>query len=274
MTGLMVTDITNIAKEYNLTAFSEDVYPCNKNYELTNGQLSALKTINVVLTTRSDNYEKDVTYNDDDDHDRCIVSEIGSHHSFNDEKDNYIQSNNIQQTPSLSAVFDDNKRVHLLEQEIAELRKKKTKSKNLLDFTNTLFNKNPLRIGILNKRAIILNYASMNNSPLTMEDLEACEDEEIENMYISIKQYHEVHKKKLIVTNIISILISVIEQLLVRIGFDEIKGLSKEVTSTIIDLEIGEDCEQLATKMGVANNPVINISLFILKIFIRRINIL
>ncbi|QRY18983.1 ORF-113 [Teiidae poxvirus 1] len=258
MTELMVTDIAN---EYSLTSFSEDKYPNNKNYEITNGQFTALKTVNVVLTTKADNYCYEEIAND-----RCTVSELDTVLSY--PKDDAVQ------TPSLSNTYDDNKRVHLLEQEVAELRKKKSKSKNLLDFTNVLFNKNPLRTGLLNKRAIILNYASMNESPLNMDDLDACDDEEIENMYISIKQYHEIHKKKLIVTNIIAILISVIEQVLVRFGFDEIKGLSKDMSSTMIDLEIGEDCEQLANKMGIANNPILNISLFVLKIFIKRINIL
>ncbi|AYP74120.1 hypothetical protein [Fowlpox virus] len=283
MAELLVTDIANIANEYSLTAFSEDRYPNNKNYDITTGQLTALKTVKVILTKKTgekDDYEKESLQ--DDDEDRCMVSEIDTVISYNKNNDNdndndndnksYIQNSTIQ-TPSLSVTYDDNKRIHLLEQEIAELRKKKSKSKNLIDFTNVLFNKNP-HSKILDKRAIILNYASMNESTLTMEDLEACEDDEIDNMYDAIKNYHEVNKKKIIVTNIIAILISVLEQLLVKLGFEEIRGLSKDINSSMMVMEIGTDCEILATRMGIANNPIINISLFILKIFISRINIL
>ncbi|ALA62503.1 hypothetical protein [Turkeypox virus] len=291
MTGLLVTDIAN---EYSLTTLSEDRYPRNKEFEITNGQITALKNINILLKARINNIDGDLVRdsNDEDDGSICTLSEIDTvinydnntnrhvsiendiGNKFSDEQRDVNIQSSIIPTPSLSATYDDTKRVHLLEQEVVELRKKKLKSKNLLDFTNSLFNKNPLNTGMLNKRAIILNYASVNNTPLDMEDLEACEDEEIDNMYFTIKQYHEVHKKKLIVTNLVSILISILEQVLTRLGFDEIKGLSKEISSELIDLEIGEDCEQLATKMGIANNPVLNISLFILKIFIKRINIL
>ncbi|ARE67732.1 SWPV1-221 [Shearwaterpox virus] len=281
MAELLVTDIKNIANEYSLTTFSEDKYPNNKNYDITTGQLTALKTVKVILTTKTggekDNYEKE-SLQDEDENDRYIVSEIDTvmtnNKDENDDNDNknYIQ-NSIIQTPSLSITYDDNKRVHLLEQEIAELKKKKTKSKNLIDFTNILFNKNP-NSKALDKRVIILNYASMNESTLTMEDLEACEDDEINNMYEAIKNYHEVNKKKIIVTNIIAIIISVIEQILVKLGFEEIRGLSKDINSSMMVMEIGTDCEIIANKMGVANNPIMNISLFILKIFISRINIL
>ncbi|QRI42966.1 hypothetical protein ChPV248 [Cheloniid poxvirus 1] len=279
MAELLVTDIANIANEYSLTSFSEDRYPNNKNYDITTGQLTALKTVKVILTKKTDekdDYEKESLQDDDEDR-CCMVSEVDTVISYNKDHDdndndnkNYIQSNNMQ-TPSLSVTYDENKRFHLLEEEIANL-KKKTRSKNLIDFTAILF-KNP-HSKILDKRAIILNYASMNESTLTMEDLEACEDEEIDNMYEAIKNYHEVNKKKIIVTNIIAILISVLEQVLVKLGFEEIRGLSKDINSSMMVMEIGTDCEILATRMGIANNPIINISLFILKIFISRINIL
>ncbi|UOX38676.1 A11 Protein [Finch poxvirus] len=279
MAELLVTDIANIANEYSLTTFSEDKYPNNKNYDITTGQLTALKTVKVILTAKTgekDDYEKE-SLQEDDENDRCMVSEVDTVISYNKDHDhgdndnkNYIQSSNMQ-TPSLSVTYDENKRLHLLEEEIASL-KKKSKSKNLIDFTTILF-KNP-DSKILNKRATILSYASMNNSALTMEDLEACEDSEIDSMYEAVKSYNEINKKKIIVTNVISILISVLEQILVKLGFEEIRGLSKDINSSMIIMEIGTDCEIIATKMGIGNNPVLNICLFILRIFISRINII
>ncbi|ATI21211.1 viral membrane formation [Eastern grey kangaroopox virus] len=275
MTTIPVTDIAN---EYTITIFSEDGYPSNKNYEITSGQLSILKAVNERLLSASIREEEDVAdavsaadgYVPDAS--GVIISEVET--AIDTEALSF--SVPTIQTPSLSAVYDKEKRIRLLEDEVVELRKQKLakSSDKLTNFTNILFNKHPTRAGSVNKRVVIVNYAAMNQVPLGMEDLEECSDEEIDSMYVAIKHYHEVHKKKIVVTNFIIILIGILEQVLLKLGFDDIKGLSAEVTSDLVDVEIGDDCEQIATRLGISNNPVLNIALFIAKIFIRRIRIL
>ncbi|QGN68109.1 viral membrane formation protein [Equine molluscum contagiosum-like virus] len=305
MTTIPVTDIAN---EYAITTFSEDGYPSNKNYELTRAQMCVLRSVNERLLARGqDDEELCSPPRADSAGARSPRADSGS--SSEDEAEPEVApacapragepridillsdvetvierrapepragASLLTQTPSLSAVYDKEKRLQLLEEEVATLRKRRAArgSDNLTNFTNILFNKNPLRGAAVNKRMVIVNYASMNQVPLSVEDLEDCSDDEIDHMYKTIKQYHEVRKKKLIVTNFIIIVINVLEQVLLRLGFEDIKGLSAEVTSELIDVEIGEDCEQIATRLGISNNPALNIALFVVKLFIRRIRIL
>ncbi|AEN03703.1 nonstructural protein [Yokapox virus] len=180
------------------------------------------------------------------------------------------------QTPSLGVVYDKDKRIQMLEDEVINMRNKKsntTSSDNLENFTKILFGKTP-KDSEINKRIAIVNYANLNGSPLSVEDLEVCSEEEIDKIYKTIKQYHESRKRKIIVTNVIIIAINIIEQVLIKLGFEEIKGLSTDITSEIIDVEIGDDCDAVASKLGIGNSPVLNITLFIIKLFIRRIRII
>nr|WQH58060.1 MAG: MC114R [Molluscum contagiosum virus] len=300
MTAIPVTDIAN---EYAVTTFSEDGYPCNKNYEITSGQMSILRSVHEKLLSRAaaeaEAFEEDADSG-------CApgdACETGSGASDSDggasvpvspgaprvdilvsEVETVIERRAHErtgaslptQTPSLSGVYDREQRMQLLEAEVAALRRRRAEqgSDNLANFTKLLFQKNPARAGTVNKRVVIVNYASMNQVPLALEDLEGVSDEEVDSMYRTIRQYHEVRKKKIVVTNFIIIVINVLEQLLLKLGFDDIKGLSSEVTSELIDVEIGDDCEQIATRLGISNNPALNITLFIVKLFIRRIRIL
>ncbi|AST09321.1 nonstructural protein [Murmansk poxvirus] len=181
------------------------------------------------------------------------------------------------QTPSLGVVYDKDKRIQMLEDEVVNLRNKqsnkKSSSDNLENFTKILFGKTP-KDSEINRRIAIVNYANLNGSPLSVEDLDVCSEEEIDRIYKTIKQYHESRKRKIIVTNVIIIVINIIEQVLIKLGFDEIKGLSTDITSEIIDVEIGDDCDAVASKLGIGNSPVLNIVLFILKLFIKRIRII
>ncbi|AST09523.1 Viral membrane formation [NY_014 poxvirus] len=181
------------------------------------------------------------------------------------------------QTPSLGVVYDKDKRIQMLEDEVVNLRNKqsnkKSSSDNLENFTKILFGKTP-KDSEINRRIAIVNYANLNGSPLSVEDLDVCSEDEIDRIYKTIKQYHESRKRKIIVTNVIIIVINIIEQVLIKLGFDEIKGLSTDITSEIIDVEIGDDCDAVASKLGIGNSPVLNIVLFILKLFIKRIRII
>ncbi|ANS71189.1 viral membrane formation [Pteropox virus] len=186
-----------------------------------------------------------------------------------------ITSMPMHTTPSLGAVFDDSKRVKLLEQEVQQLRKQKAAAPSNLDnFTKILFGKVPIKTADVNKRMVIVNYANLNNVSLSIEDLNDCSDEEIERMFKTIKQYNEMRKKKIIITNMIIIGITILEQVLYKIGFEEVKGLSADVTSEIIDVEIGDDCEAVANKIGFSNSPVFNIVLFIVKLFVKKMKII
>uniref|UniRef100_A0AAU7E2Q2 Uncharacterized protein n=1 Tax=Rousettus bat poxvirus TaxID=3141933 RepID=A0AAU7E2Q2_9POXV len=301
MTTVPVTDIAN---EFAITTFSEDGYPSNKNYEITHGQLSILRSVNQQLLSRAAR-----THSPSDGED-ALAGELSALSGSASGASSDVETcsavvdalpqvdvvvSNVEtvieqrresrrcepslptQTPSLSVVYDKEKRIQLLEEEVAALRQKRgagRSSDNLVNFTNILFNKNPLRGASVNKRVVIVNYASMNHVPLTVEDLEDCSDDEIDNMYRTIKQYHEVRKQKIIVTNFIIILVNVLEQALLKVGIEDIKGLGAEVTSELIDVEIGDDCEQIAHRLGISNNPVLNITLFIVKLFIKRIKIL
>ncbi|AQY16687.1 MC114 [Molluscum contagiosum virus subtype 2] len=319
MTAIPVTDIAN---EYAVTTFSEDGYPCNKNYEITSGQMSILRSVHEKLLSRAAEAE---AFEEDADSgcapgDACecgagacacgagvcaCACACGAGGGTGDsaggasapvspgvprvdilvsEAETVIERRAHEragaslptQTPSLSGVYDREQRMQLLEAEVAALRRRRAEqgSDNLANFTKLLFQKNPARAGSVNKRVVIVNYASMNQVPLALEDLEGVSDEEVDSMYRTIRQYHEVRKKKIVVTNFIIIVINVLEQLLLKLGFDDIKGLSSEVTSELIDVEIGDDCEQIATRLGISNNPALNITLFIVKLFIRRIRIL
>ncbi|AOP31819.1 viral membrane formation protein [Volepox virus] len=181
------------------------------------------------------------------------------------------------QTPSLGVVYDKDKRIQMLEDEVVNLRNQRSNAKssdNLDNFTRILFGKTPYKSTEVNKRIAIVNYANLNGSPLSVEDLDVCSEDEIDRIYKTIKQYHESRKRKIIVTNVIIIVINIIEQALLKLGFEEIKGLSADVTSEIIDVEIGDDCDAVASKLGIGNSPVLNIVLFILKIFVKRIKII
>nr|WGO62728.1 hypothetical protein [Wadden Sea poxvirus] len=312
MTTVPVTDIN----DYIVTEFSEDGYPSNKNYEITTGQLSILKTVNEKLLSKQmitelEKYSSDI-FVQDEDSPETIIEHVTpqtillnndnnikqNHHSeivITEQKTQKQQRLNISmmelettkepidyitsihtQTPSLGVVFDKDKRIKLLEDEIVTLKKQKNtyNSSNLDNFTQILFGKVQHKINDVNKRMVIVNYANLNNSPLTIEDLEVCSDEEIDRIYKTIKQYHENRKRKIIVTNMIIIIINILEQILLKLGLDDIKGLSNDVTSEIIDVEIGDDCEAIANKMGIGNSPTLNIILFILKLFIKRIHII
>ncbi|AAW23557.1 hypothetical protein mO168R [Vaccinia virus] len=181
------------------------------------------------------------------------------------------------QTPSLGVVYDKDKRIQMLEDEVVNLRNQRSNTKssdNLDNFTKILFGKTPYKSTEVNKRIAIVNYANLNGSPLSVEDLDVCSEDEIDRIYKTIKQYHESRKRKIIVTNVIIIVINIIEQALLKLGFEEIKGLSTDITSEIIDVEIGDDCDAVASKLGIGNSPVLNIVLFILKIFVKRIKII
>ncbi|ASC55555.1 hypothetical protein SePPVgORF079 [Seal parapoxvirus] len=179
-------------------------------------------------------------------------------------------------TPSLGAVFDDSKRVRLLEEEVKELRKKCATSQdnsNLENFTKALFGKVP-RASELNKRMVIVNYATLNNVTLSLDDLEQCSDDEVDRMYSAIRRYNDTRKKKILVTNVVIIGITVFEHALVKLGFAEVRGLSADLTSELIDVEIGEDCEHIAERLGFGNSPVLNVALFVIKLFVRKLNLI
>ncbi|AIZ77338.1 hypothetical protein SB87_gp085 [Parapoxvirus red deer/HL953] len=179
-------------------------------------------------------------------------------------------------TPSLGAVFDDSKRVRLLEEEVKELRRKAAASQdngNLENFTRVLFGKAP-RASELNKRMVIVNYASLNNVTLSMDDLDKCSDDEVDRMYAVIRRYNETRKKKILVTNVVIIGITILEHALVKLGFAEVRGLSADLSSELIDVEIGEDCEHIAERLGFGNSPVLNVALFVIKLFVRKLNLI
>lgn len=179
-------------------------------------------------------------------------------------------------TPSLGAVFDDSKRVRLLEEEVKELRRKCAASQdngNLENFTKVLFGKTP-RASELNKRVVIVNYATLNNVTLSLDDLEKCSDEEVDRMYSVIRRYNETRKKKILVTNVVIIGITIMEHALVKLGFAEVRGLSADLSTELIDVEIGEDCEHIAERIGFGNSPVLNVALFVIKLFVRKLNLI
>ncbi|WOC35471.1 hypothetical protein [Equine parapoxvirus] len=179
-------------------------------------------------------------------------------------------------TPSIGAVFDDAKRVRLLEEEVKELRKKCASAQdngNLENFTKVLFGKAP-RASELNKRMVIVNYATLNNVALTPNDLDKCSDDEVDRMYAVIRRYNETRKKKILVTNVVIIGVTVMEHALVKLGFSEVRGLSADLTTELIDVEIGEDCEHIAERLGFGNSPVLNVALFVVKLFVRKLNLL
>ncbi len=307
MTTVPVTDIPG---DYAITTFSEDSYPSNKHYEITTGQLSILRTVNDKLLARTNNLlvesEEDDDYSsspetcqdnksspqsviNNNNYQEYVIAEQQRQQRLNitvSGLDTVLEREPVEtttritsmpsQTPSLGVMFDKDRRIKLLEEEIITLKKQRTttNSNNLDNFTKILFSKTPHNVKEVNKRVVIVNHANLNNVPLSIEDLENCSDEEIDRMYRTIKQYHENRKRKIVITNAIIIIINILEQVLVKLGFDDIKGLSSDVTSEIIDVEIGDDCEVIADKIGIGNNPIINIALFIVKIFVRRIRII
>ncbi|QHG62661.1 viral membrane formation [Cetacean poxvirus 1] len=308
MTAVPVTDLANEytttlfhndGYKYNnhnskiiTTSFSEDSYPSNKHYELTSGQLTILKSVNHTLLTKNittvDDLSNDphshnspvVEYDTEDDESKSILSDCKQSDVtvVNKEQQEEQLTSLHTQTPSLSTMFDKDKRIKLLEKEISVLRTQKSRnassSTNLENFTKILFCKVPFKTNEVNKRLIIVNHANLNQVPLSLDDLEDCSNDEIDRMCRTIKQYHEDHKRQIIITNVIIIIINVIEQVLLKLGFEEIKGLSTDVTANIIELEIGDDCTAIANKIGLGNSPVLNILLFIIKLFVRRIRIL
>ncbi|QHR82642.1 virus assembly crescent formation protein [Brazilian porcupinepox virus 1] len=303
--------ITDMMQDYTVTAFSEDGYPSNKNYEITTGQLSILRTVNDKLLAtanspiRGDSPEVFIPGEDspvtiieyvespknkliDNDNtsfrnSEIILAEKQSQRRVNIRMTGYDinNSNNItslqQKTPSLGTMFDKDKRIKLLEEEIINLKNKENiknnGSSNLDNFTKLIFGRNIHNASEVNKRIAIINYASINNSELTLEDLEICSDEEIDKIYKIVKQYNDSYKKRIMVTHFITIVIIIVEQLLVKIGFEEMKGISTELTSDIIDMNIGEDCEAIAVKIGIVNSPVLNILVFLIKKLMTRIKI-
>ncbi|CCD83282.1 virion formation [Squirrelpox virus] len=302
MTTVPVTDMPG---DYTITTFSEDDYPSNKHYEITTGQLSILRTVNDKLLAKTrtraaspdDILVEEPEPEDDEDEDDAeeeivlveqqrqqrfdiMMSELETVLEENERADHRPLSMSMPRhtTPSLGTVFDKDKRMRLLEEEVATLRKQRAENPpgNLENFTKILFGKGSAAsqtVTDVNRRLVIVNYATINNVPLTVEDLDDCSEEEITRMYTTIKRYHESRKRKVIVTNMIIVIVNVLEHVLVRLGFDGARGMSADVTTEIIDLEIGEDCEAIASSMGICNNPVLNILLFMVKILIRRVNV-
>ncbi|AOE46463.1 hypothetical protein SPPV_98 [Sheeppox virus] len=316
MTTIPVTDIPN---DYSVTAFSEDGYPSNKNYEITTGQLSILKTVNdkLLAKMKSPSFTELEIDNSPDffipgedspitiiEHvetpqtkfiDNSLKSEIVLSEKQRQQRVNIrvsgletvIEKEPIEEqmritsipskTPSLGVMFDKDKRIKLLEDEIYELKTQQSKllntNNNLDNFTKLLFGKNIHQSSEINKRIAIVNYASLTKSELTLEDLEICSEEEIDKIYKVVKQHNDSYKKRIIVTHFITIIIIILEQILVKLGFEEMKGLSNELTSEIIDLNIGEDCEAIAVKIGIVNSPIINIAIFLIKKLMTRIKL-
>ncbi|QNN94413.1 hypothetical protein LSDV-Udmurtiya/2019-101 [Lumpy skin disease virus] len=316
MTTIPVTDIPN---DYSVTAFSEDGYPSNKNYEITTGQLSILRTVNdkLLAKTKSPSFTELEINNSPDffipgedspitiiEHvespqtkfiDNSLKSEIVLAEKQRQQRVNIrvsgletvIEKEPIEEhmritsipskTPSLGVMFDKDKRIKLLEDEIYELKTQQSKllntNNNLDNFTKLLFGKNIHQSSEINKRIAIVNYASLTKSELTLEDLEICSEEEIDKIYKVVKQHNDSYKKRIIVTHFITIIIIILEQILVKLGFEEMKGVSNELTSEIIDLNIGEDCEAIAVKIGIVNSPIINIVIFLIKKLMTRIKL-
>ncbi|QEJ78801.1 viral membrane formation protein [Goatpox virus] len=316
MTTIPVTDIPN---DYSVTAFSEDGYPSNKNYEITTGQLSILRTVNdkLLAKTKSPSFtELEIANSPDffipgEDSPITIIEHVGSPQTkFIDNSlkseivlaekqrqqrvnirvsgletviekepiEEHMQISSIpSKTPSLGVMFDKDKRIKLLEDEICELKTQQSKllntNNNLDNFTKLLFGKNIHQSSEINKRIAIVNYASLTKSELTLEDLEICSEEEIDKIYKVVKQHNDSYKKRIIVTHFITIIIIILEQILVKLGFEEMKGVSNELTSEIIDLNIGEDCEAIAVKIGIVNSPIINIVIFLIKKLMTRIKL-
>ncbi|AOA33060.1 viral membrane formation protein [Goatpox virus] len=316
MTTIPVTDIPN---DYSVTAFSEDGYPSNKNYEITTGQLSILRTVNdkLLAKTKSPSFtELEIANSPDffipgEDSPITIIEHVGSPQTkFIDNSlkseivlaekqrqqrvnirvsglETVIEKEPIEEhmrissipskTPSLGVMFDKDKRIKLLEDEICELKTQQSKllntNNNLDNFTKLLFGKNIHQSSEINKRIAIVNYASLTKSELTLEDLEICSEEEIDKIYKVVKQHNDSYKKRIIVTHFITIIIIILEQILVKLGFEEMKGVSNELTSEIIDLNIGEDCEAIAVKIGIVNSPIINIVIFLIKKLMTRIKL-
>lgn len=316
MTTIPVTDIPN---DYSVTAFSEDGYPSNKNYEITTGQLSILRTVNdkLLAKTKSPSFTELEIANSPDffipgedspitiiEHvespqtkfiDNSLKSEIVLAEKQRQQRVNIrvsgletvIEKEPIEEhmritsipskTPSLGVMFDKDKRIKLLEDEIYELKAQQSKllntNNNLDNFTKLLFGKNIHQSSEINKRIAIVNYASLTKSELTLEDLEICSEEEIDKIYKVVKQHNDSYKKRIIVTHFITIIIIILEQILVKLGFEEMKGVSNELTSEIIDLNIGEDCEAIAVKIGIVNSPIINIVIFLIKKLMTRIKL-
>ncbi|APG58321.1 protein A11 [BeAn 58058 virus] len=304
--------VTDMIPEYSVTTFSEDGYPSNKNYEITTGQLSILRTVNDKLLARTNSpidrispeifipgEDSPVTIiehmpspktqfmdniNSINDTNEIILAEkqcqrrvnikISGNPTNNEYMDNITSMQHT--TPSLGLMFDKDKRIKLLEEEILELKNKQHKessNNNLDNFTKLIFGKNVHRATEVNKRIAIVNYASMNKAELTLEDLEICTEDEIDKIYKIVKQYNDSYKKRIMVTHFVTIIIIIIEQLLVKIGFNEMKGISSELTSDIIDMNIGDDCEEIAVRIGIVNSPILNILMFLLKRLMSRIKL-
>ncbi|CAC21340.1 102R protein [Yaba-like disease virus] len=310
MTTIPVTDIVN---DYTVTAFSEDGYPSNKNYEITTGQLSILRTVNDKLLAKAkspfvsdidkiaspeifipgedspvtiiehvsprtkfvNNTCPEIVLAEQQRHQRLNIKVSGLDAIIEKEPIETTKITSIQShTPSLGTVFDKDKRIKLLEEEITNLKNQNIhNSSNLDNFTKLLFGKTTCKSSEINKRIAIVNYASLTKSELTLEDLEVCSEEEIDKIYKVVKQYNDSYKKRIVITHFVTIAIIIIEQVLVKLGFEEIKGLSAELTSEIIDLNIGDDCEAIAVRMGISNSPILNIIIFLVKKLITRIKI-
>ncbi|AAR07458.1 102R [Yaba monkey tumor virus] len=313
MTTIPVTDIIN---DYTVTAFSEDGYPSNKNYEITTGQLSILRTVNDKLLAKSktpspfisdmckitspeifipgedspvtiiehvspqtkfvNNMRSEIILSEQQRHQRLNIKVSGLDSIIEKEPIETTKITSIQShTPSLGTIFDKDKRIKLLEEEITNLKNKNVNgSSNLDNFTKLLFGKTAaFKSSEINKRIAIVNYASLTKSELTLEDLDVCSEEEIDKIYKAVKQYNDSYKKRIVITHFVTIAIVVIEQILVKLGFEEIKGLSAELTSEIIDINIGDDCEAIAVRMGISNSPILNIIIFLVKKLITRIKI-
>ncbi|AGU99783.1 m100R [Myxoma virus] len=312
MTTVPVTDITN---EYAVTTFSEDGYPSNKNYEITTGQLSILRTVNDKLLAKTESKLSDIedrspsdVFVPGEDSPVTIIEHVSPQTTFIDRVRNseivlaeqqrqqrvnikmvgnetFIQREPIEattkitsiqsHTPSLGVVFDKDKRVKLLEEEVISLKNKQNTrtNTNLDNFTKLLFGRNVHTSTEINKRLAIVNYASLTKSDLTLDDLDVCSEEEIDKIYKIVKQHNDSYKKRVMITHFVTIAVIVLEQLLVKIGFEEMKGISTELTSEIIDLNIGEDCEAIAVKIGIVNSPLLNIFMFLIKKLITRIKI-
>ncbi|QDJ95099.1 viral membrane formation protein [Hypsugopox virus] len=308
MTTVPVTDFAN---DYTITTFSEDGYPSNKNYEITTGQMSILRTVHdTLLATPPSKSELEYDsspeiFTPGEDSPVTIIEHVSPQKTYVEQPkpkteiviaeqerrqrlnfkmmglETVVEREPIEttritsmpsQTPSLGVMFDKDRRIKLLEEEVVNLKKSSnTNSSKLDNFTKILFGKNVHKSSEINKRVAIVNYASLTKADLTLDDLEICSEEEIDKIYKIVKQYNDNYKRRILVTHFITIGIMVIEQILLKLGFEEIRGISTELTSEIIDMNIGDDCEEIANKIGISNSPILNIIIFLVKKLVSRI---
>ncbi|QGT47470.1 ORF168 [Saltwater crocodilepox virus] len=287
--------ITNIADDYEVSTFSGMDYPDNQDFEITVGQRSVLKSLlncqdreaaRAATAAFAAIVEEEVAVEDREPGSpasgpapaaeaasaagrplasppREIPPRAGA---FRLDDDDFAT-----ETPSISVAYNKDERIRYLEDEVKKLSSAPPHgNSNLKNFTSVLFNR-ASRQNNVNKRIVIVHHASLNNAALTLEDLDNCSEGEIDEMYSAIRQLHDGLKKKVLVSNAIIICVNLLEQVLVRVGLAEARGMSAEISSELIDLEIGEDCEQVATSLGIGNYPLVNIAFFLVKHLVRRV---